>query len=207
MTASKVFFIGQDEIPRSIELTAGQSCELTFVALPGVSADLSLRVAMNGEGAQAQIGGLYICSSDERLNINVDVEHNVPGCVSGQLFKGIVGGRAQASFYGRIVVAQDAQRTEAFQANHNILLSDEARVNAKPQLEIYADDVKCSHGATVGKLNEDEVFYMRSRGIPETEARYLQMISFLHPVLNGISDAVLRESLEERVSAALRALK
>ena len=86
-------------------------------------------------------------------------------------------------FDGIIVVAPDAQQTEAFQENHNIVLTDEAAVQTKPQLEIYADDVKCSHGATVGRLNEDELFYMRSRGVPEAEARALQMLSFLSPVI------------------------
>ena len=97
-------------------------------------------------------------------------------------------GEAKCGFFGKIVIAPDAQRTEAFQENHNILLSDSARVNTKPRLEIYADDVKCSHGATVGKLNEDEQFYMRSRGIPEDEAKVLQMISFVAPVLEAVPE-------------------
>jgi Fe-S cluster assembly protein SufD len=111
------------------------------------------------------------------------MHHRSPGCKSTQLFKGIAGGRAQVGFDGIIVVAPDAQQTEAFQENHNIVLTDEAAVQTKPQLEIYADDVKCSHGATVGRLNEDELFYMRSRGVPEAEARALQMLSFLSPVI------------------------
>ena len=107
-------------------------------------------------------------------------------------------------FYGKIVVAQDAQKTEAYQENHNILLSDDARVNTKPQLEIYADDVKCSHGATVGRLNEEEQFYMRSRGIPEQEARALQMISFLAPVLESVMDSQQRETLLQLTEDAIR---
>jgi len=96
-------------------------------------------------------------------------------------------------------VAQDAQKTEAYQENHNIVLSEEALVNTKPQLEIYADDVKCSHGATVGKLNEDEQFYMRSRGIPEDEAKVLQMISFAAPVLSGLEDEILATRIENAI--------
>ena len=102
---------------------------------------------------------------------------------STQLIKGIAGGTAKVSFDGTIVVAPDAQKTEAFQENHNIALSPDALVETRPQLEIYADDVKCSHGATVGSLNEDERFYMRSRGIPDAQARTLQMLSFLSPVI------------------------
>ena len=101
-------------------------------------------------------------------------------------------------------MAQDAQKTEAYQANHNLLLSETARVNTKPQLEIYADDVKCSHGATIGKLNEDEQFYMRSRGISLEEARFLQMISFVSPVFDIVPDGDERERLKSEVEAAIR---
>ena len=112
-------------------------------------------------------------------------------------------GEAKCGFFGKIVIAPDAQRTEAFQENHNILLSDTARVNTKPRLEIYADDVKCSHGATVGKLNEDEQFYMRSRGIPEDEAKVLQMISFVAPVLETILEEATDGDLSRSAVAGL----
>ena len=107
-------------------------------------------------------------------------------------------------FYGKIIVAPDAQKTEAYQTNHNLIVSAGAKAEAKPQLEIYADDVKCSHGATVGQLNEDEQFYMRSRGIPENEARVLQMISFIAPVLAKVEDENRREELQATVEAAIR---
>lgn len=105
-----------------------------------------------------------------------------------------------SEFYGLIYVKQDAQNTKAYQENHNILLSEHARVETKPQLEIYADDVECSHGATIGRLNEDEQFYMRSRGIPEDEARVLQMISFISPIVEHLEDAELREKVYESLS-------
>lgn len=101
-------------------------------------------------------------------------------------------------------MAPDAQKTEAYQTNHNLVISGGARAESKPQLEIYADDVKCSHGATVGQLNEDEQFYMRSRGIPENEARVLQMISFIAPVLAKVEDESRREDLQSAVEAAVR---
>jgi Fe-S cluster assembly protein SufD len=107
-------------------------------------------------------------------------------------------------FYGKIIVAQDAQRTEAYQENHNILLSDGAKVDTKPQLEIYADDVKCSHGATIGRLNEEEQFYMRSRGISLEDAKVLQMISFIAPVLENIQDEAQREALAADFESSIR---
>ena len=109
-------------------------------------------------------------------------------------------------FYGKIVVAPDAQKTEAYQTNHNLVISEGAKAESKPQLEIYADDVKCSHGATVGQLNEDEQFYMRSRGIPEEEARVLQMISFIAPVLANISDEAQRNEIASVIEASVRQL-
>jgi Fe-S cluster assembly protein SufD len=107
-------------------------------------------------------------------------------------------------FYGKIIVAKDAQRTEVYQENHNLLLSEGAKVDTKPQLEIYADDVKCSHGATIGRLNEEEQFYMRSRGISLEDAKVLQMISFIAPVLENIEDDRERESVTADLESAIR---
>ncbi len=126
------------------------------------------------------------------------MHHRAPGCRSTQLINGIAGGEAQVTFHGTIVVAPDAQKTDACQENHNIVLTPQAIVLTEPQLEIYADDVKCSHGATVGQLSADELFYMRSRGIPEAEARTLQMLSFLSPVIPA--------GREEEIEAAVRSL-
>jgi Fe-S cluster assembly protein SufD len=171
--------------------------------MPGVSEDLKLNVELAGEGAEANIYGAYVCGADERVKIAVDMHHKVPHCNSRQLFKGVAGGSSRVDFYGKIIVAQDAQRTEAYQENHNILLSDNAKVDTKPQLEIYADDVKCSHGATIGRLNEEEQFYMRSRGITLEDAKVLQMISFIAPVLENIPEAD-REQLSVQFEDAIR---
>ena len=157
--------------------------ELSYVILPGQSKDINLSIDLDTPGQELKITGLYLCTGEEVVNFNIVVNHSVLGCRSTQLIKGIAGGSSKVTFNGRIVVAQDAQKTEAFQENHNILLSESARVETKPQLEIYADDVKCSHGATIGRLNEDELFYMRSRGIPKADAQALQMLSFLSPVI------------------------
>jgi Fe-S cluster assembly protein SufD len=132
------------------------------------------------------------------VNFRILMHHRAPGCVSHQLFNGIASGSSKVTFEGRIVVAPDAQKTEAYQENHNIVLSEQAHVDTTPQLEIYADDVKCSHGATIGRLDEDALFYMRTRGVPEKEARVLQMLSFLSPVIPA--------GREEEVEMAVRGL-
>ena len=202
----EILIISDGQQARSMEVEGGQKTDLLIVVMPGVSCDVKLDVKLVGEGAEANIYGAYVCGADERVKIAVDMHHQVPHCNSRQLFKGIAGGSSKVDFYGKIIVAQDAQRTEAYQENHNILLSDDARVDTKPQLEIYADDVKCSHGATIGRLNEEEQFYMRSRGITLEEAKVLQMISFLAPVLENIQDDSAREKLTEQLSDAIRTL-
>jgi len=164
-------------------VSAGETLNLHFVVLPGESRDIDVSIDLIGPGAQAHIKALYLCKADEKVNFRILMHHRAPGCHSTQIINGIAGGSAHVTFHGIIVVAPDAQQTEAYQENHNIVLTEDAKVETKPQLEIYADDVKCSHGATVGQLNEDELFYMRSRGVPQDEARTLQMLSFLSPVI------------------------
>lgn len=206
MTNFRTYFVGRDVVPETIVLGRDEELSVLLIALPGVSADVSLKVDLNGEGARFALNGVGISTADEKIRVHVELRHNVPGCSSSQLFKNLVGGMARVDFYGRIIVVQDAQKTEAYQANHNLLLSETARVNTKPQLEIYADDVKCSHGATIGKLNEDEQFYMRSRGISLAEARFLQMISFVSPVFDLVPEEMERERLKNEVEAELRTM-
>ena len=203
---SRVFIAGTSELPRQVTVGRDEVLDWVFIVLPGVSAEIPLTVDIDGEGAEVNLSGLYLCGGDERVRFEIEVRHNVGDSHSRQFFNGIAGGTSRAAFHGRILVKPDAQRIKAYQENHNILLSDTARVETTPQLEIYADDVECSHGATTGFLNAEEQFYMRSRGIPEAEAKVLQMISFLSPVLSRISDAGERERLAAEVEAALRAL-
>ena len=195
---------GLNSLPREIVLERDAKVDIVVLILPGVSCDLHLDVELQGEGAEADIYGAYVCGADERVKIAVDMHHKVPHCNSRQLFKGIAGGCSRVDFYGKIIVAQDAQKTEAYQENHNILLSDGARVDTKPQLEIYADDVKCSHGATIGRLNEEEQFYMRSRGISLEDAKVLQMISFIAPVLEHVTDESQREAASAQFESDIR---
>ena len=191
------------DVPQHIVVERDACLQMVILVMPGVSSDVKLDVRLAGEGAEANIYGAYVCGGEERVKISVDMHHDLPHCNSRQLFKGIVGGTSRVDFYGKIIVAQDAQRTEAYQENHNILLTDGAKVDTKPQLEIYADDVKCSHGATIGRLNEDEQFYMRSRGISLEDAKVLQMISFIAPVLENIPETD-RENVVVQFEDAIR---
>lgn len=195
--------MGRENIPQRIVLERDAKVDVVVIVMPGASCDIKLDVTLAGEGAEANIYGAYVCGSQERVKISVDMHHDLPHCNSRQLFKGIAGGTSKVDFYGKIIVAQDAQRTEAYQENHNILLTDGAKVDTKPQLEIYADDVKCSHGATIGRLNEEEQFYMRSRGITLEDAKVLQMISFIAPVLENLPESD-RETIAARLEDAIR---
>ena len=200
---------GLSRIPANIEVGADASLDLTVIVLPGVSARIPLTIDLTGAHSKVRLSGIYLCSGHDDVTFDITMHHRTGDCRSQQTFNGLASGEAKCGFFGKIVIAPDAQRTEALQENHNILLSDSARVNTKPRLEIYADDVKCSHGATVGKLNEDEQFYMRSRGIPEDEAKVLQMISFVAPVLETIPEEAIdgelsRASVAELVENAIR---
>lgn len=201
---TEVIIVSDGQLVRNIDVQSGQRKDMVLLVYPGVSCDVKLDVRLAGEGAEANIYGAYVCGGEEKVKIAVDMHHDLPHCNSRQLFKGIAGGTSKVDFYGKIIVAQDAQRTEAYQENHNLLLSDGAKVDTKPQLEIYADDVKCSHGATIGRLNEEEQFYMRSRGITLEDAKVLQMISFIAPVLENIQNEAQREHLAAALEDAIR---
>ena len=203
---SRVFIVGRDMLPQRVSVGRNETLDWVFIVLPGVSASIPLLVDIDGEGADVSLAGLYLCGGDEQVSFDLEVRHNTGDSRSRQFFNGIAGGNARAAFHGRILVRPDAQRIKAFQENHNILLSETARVETSPQLEIYADDVECSHGATTGFLDADAQFYMRSRGIPEPEARVLQMISFLAPVLEKVSVPTERDRLSAEVEAAVRSL-
>lgn len=192
MQAEKTFIIGLDQIPEYIVLGAGESAKFTFIALPGRDSALAFSADLVAPGASLDIAGLYVCEGDEKVGFNINVRHLCGGCHSSQLFKGVADGHSRVDFDGLIYVAPDAQKTEAYQSSHNLLLSRDARVESCPQLEIYADDVICSHGATIGSLDEEGQFYMRSRGIPEAEARRLQIVSFLSEVISRLPEDAVR---------------
>lgn len=192
----KVYVIGRDAVPQFLRLEAGEKLRMTFVALPGTVARLALEVEIAGPGCDVDIAGAYVCGGHDDFRMNILVRHASGGSVSRQLVKGLAGGESRVEFDGLIYIAQDAQKTEAHQESHSILLSQGAKVEARPQLEIYADDVICSHGCTSGFLNAEEEFYMRSRGIPEEVARQLQKLAFLAPVMQRLPENLSRELYE-----------
>ena len=158
----------------------------------------------NGEGANADIRGVYLADKNQHIDNQVYVDHAVPNCTSNELFKGILDDYAHAVFKGHILVRKDAQKTLAFQNNANIILTDKAMINTKPFLEIYADDVKCSHGATVGQLDESAMFYIRQRGISEDNARMLLMYAFAAEVTQEIEIDSLRDRIQDMIKKRLR---
>ena len=195
----KVYVIGRDAVPQYLRLEAGGRLGLTFIALPGTVARLALEVEIAGPGCDVDIAGAYVCGGEDDFRMNILVRHMSGGSSSRQLVKGLAGGSSRVEFDGLIYIAPDAQKTEAHQESHSILLSPEAKVEARPQLEIYADDVICSHGCTSGFLNAEEEFYMRSRGIPEEVALQLQKLAFLAPVMQRLPED-LRQELYESIS-------
>jgi Fe-S cluster assembly protein SufD len=161
-------------------------------------------VKLNGSGADAHVNGLYLVDKKQHVDNRVFIEHAVPDCTSSELFKGILDDEASAVFNGHVLVQRDAQRTNAYQQNRNILLTDKATVNTRPFLEIYADDVKCSHGATVGQLDNEALFYLRSRGVCLASARLLLMYAFAAEVINKMSLDPLMNRVDEMVKQRLR---
>ena len=157
-----------------------------------------------GEGAEGYSYGLFLADKFQHVDNFVNVDHAVPNCSSNQLFKGVLDDMATGAFNGRIFVHKDAQGTLAYQKNNNILLTDDAKMDTKPQLEIYADDVKCSHGATVGQLNDDALFYLQSRGINKREAKLMLMFGFAHEVIQNIKVEPLRDRLDNLVMQRLK---
>lgn len=159
---------------------------------------------LGGENGETHSYGLFLADKEQHIANFVKVDHTAPNCNSTQLFKGVLDDKSSGAFNGRIMVHKDAQNTNAYQSNNNIILSETARMDTKPQLEIYADDVKCSHGATVGQLDENALFYLRSRGIDAHEARLMLMFGFAHEVIQNIPIQALRERIDDLVQKRLR---
>ena len=192
MDRELVYVLGRDECPSTLSLKAGESLKATLLAPRGVSGSFDICIELCGEGAELDLAGIYLCEGEQKVDFRINVRHLVGNCKSTQLFKGLADGKSRLSFDGLVYVAAGAQKTQALQENHSLLLSGDALVQSSPQLEIYADDVVCSHGSTIGSLSEEEQFYMRSRGIDEATARELQIRSFLSPVLERLGEEDLR---------------
>jgi len=162
-----------------------------------------IHVNLNEPFAEANLNGLYLVDKTQKCNNRIQVRHHATDCKSFQLYKGIMDDESEATFHGHVVVEPDAQRTSAFQTNRNILLTDKAKINTKPFLEIYADDVQCSHGATVGQLDEEALYYLRSRGIGERSARKLLMFAFANEICQHVEIQALKAKLSDMVQRRL----
>ncbi|WP_417290554.1 Fe-S cluster assembly protein SufD [Corallibacter sp.] len=163
----------------------------------------NLNFYQNGERIDSTLKGVTIIGDKQHVDHNTLVHHIEPNCESHQDYKGIFGDNATGVFNGKVIVEKEAQKTNAFQANNNILVSDKATINTKPQLEIFADDVKCSHGCTIGQIDESAMFYMRSRGIPEKEARALLMYAFSNNVLSSVKIPEIKQRITKLIAKKL----
>jgi Fe-S cluster assembly protein SufD len=173
------------------------------VLLGGSLVRNNVHPVLAGEGGECLINGLFMANGRQHMDNYMLVEHASPHCNSRQFYNGILNGQAHGVFHGRIIVHKDAQKTDAKQTNRNLLLADDAQIDTKPQLEIYADDVKCTHGATIGQVDENALFYLRSRGLSETSAKHLLLQAFANECLERMPSARVREHIERLVAEAL----
>jgi Fe-S cluster assembly protein SufD len=160
-------------------------------------------IGLKGEGADCTMNGVYLADGERLMDTHTSLDHAMPHCTSHEIYKGILAGKSKAVFNGRIIVQLDAQKTDAKQTNRALLLSDEATINSNPQLEIFADDVKCTHGAAVGQLDEEALFYLQARGLTRLEARDMLLHAFAGEVIAGLKIPALREQIEANFFTAL----
>ncbi|MBK8587030.1 MAG: Fe-S cluster assembly protein SufD [Bacteroidetes bacterium] len=196
---SNTFHISHTECSQS----ANSNFDIHTITFGGKIVRNNLHIVLNGKNITSNLNGLYVSNGDSLVDNHTLVDHAMPNCLSNELYKGVLDGKSKGVFNGKIFVRKDAQKTNAYQSNKNILMSDEASMNAKPQLEIFADDVKCSHGATTGQLDKEALFYLRSRGIGEEAARAFLTIAFADDVLNRITNETLRDELKNRINERL----
>jgi len=189
----------------TVAVSAGRDSHVRLhsMAFGGKLSRTNIQATLAGEGVECVLNGLYLVGDEQLADHYMIVDHAVPHGTSHEYFNGIFAGRSKGVFHGRIIVRPDAQKTDAKQTNKNLLLSDDATVDTKPQLEIYADDVKCTHGATVGQLSEEAIFYLRSRGIPVDKARQMLIHAFAGEIMDRILCEPLREELNVRVRKRL----
>jgi len=186
------------------------TCSSHSVSLGGSLVRNDVIAVLGGEGCECTLNGLYLADGQRLVDNHTTIDHAMPHCGSREIYKGILGDRARGVFNGKIIVRPDAQKTDAKQTNRALLLSEDAQVNSKPELEIFANDVKCTHGAAVGQLDEDAMFYLRSRGLGLVEARHMLIHAFLGDVLQRMPLASIRAGveavLERHVGRALAAV-
>jgi Fe-S cluster assembly protein SufD len=182
----------------TLRIQQGRSANVAShsVLLGGTLVRNNVHPVLAGEGGECLINGLFLGTGSEHIDNYMLVEHASPHCGSRQFYNGILDGHAHGVFHGRIIVHKDAQKTDAKQTNRNLLLSDDAQIDTKPQLEIHADDVKCTHGATIGQIDEDALFYLRTRGIDEESARKLLLLAFAEECMGRMQQGAARSHLE-----------
>ena len=159
---------------------------------------------LDGEGSECTLNGLYLATGAQHIDNHTTIDHAKPYCNSHELYKGILTGKSHGVFNGKIVVRKDAQKTDAKQTNKNLVLSDEASIDTKPQLEIFANDVRCTHGATVGQLDQEAIFYLRSRGVGVDSAHDMLVYAFATEVIDRFKSAALRQQLDGFLHKRLR---
>lgn len=189
----------------AVSLSRAGFYDSTNITLGGKLSRHDINVKFNAEGGEAFVDGLYLVSEMQHADTHSVIDHRVPNCVSHQNYKGIVDEKARAVFNGKVFVRENASGTNAVQSNKNLLLSNDARVDTKPQLEIFNDDVKCAHGATVGQLEEEELFYLLSRGLNESLARNLLTYGFAEEIISKIEIESIKKQLDEAVINRLHA--
>ena len=188
---------------RQVVLEKDSFCNFTTVSMSGALIRNNLHMLFNAQNGEGHLYGLYLPAKNELMDNHSLVDHAMPNCFSNEFYKGIMTENGKGVFNGKIMVRKDAQKTNAYQNNRNLLLSDDAGLNAKPQLEIFADDVKCSHGATSGQLDEDAMFYLRARGIGEMEAKKLLTLAFAEDVLVQTKHEGLHNQIDKWIEEKL----
>lgn len=194
------FHIGYTGIDQGLD----SRIDTHVISLGGAFVRNDLHFRLKDKGCSCIMNGLYILKDEQFLDNHTRVDHAMPECFSDQLYKGIMDDKSTGVFNGKIIVHEDAQKTNAYQRNVNVLLSDTATINTKPQLEIFADDVRCTHGATAGYLDEEAIFYLRSRGLTEDEARHLLMNAYANEIVEKMNVEALKEPLMRLVAAKLQ---
>lgn len=188
-----------------VSIAEGATYDSFVLQRGGALARNEIQASIDGSGAECRLNGAYLGSGRQHIDNTTAIEHRQPGSVSKEVYKGVLDGQSRGVFQGRIVVHRDAQQTNGHQLNKTLLLSREAEIDAKPELEIYADDVKCSHGATAGELNEDELFYLRARGIDEASARDMLVSAFVGEALQELRDPRLAEAFSRWIDGWVEA--
>jgi len=183
------------------EIADGGEYDGFTLSLGGRTTRFEIHALLSGPGATAHLNGAQLLSGTQHGDFTSVVRHAAPGCASRQTVKNVLAGHSRGVFQGRIEVARGAQKTDGYQMNQALLLSPDAEIDSKPELEIFADDVKCSHGATVGELDAEQLFYLRSRGIPDAEARAILVRAFLAEALDVVKDDTVRGLLERSVES------